>query len=246
MFHNDKPVDWLLDPIIETRYCPHDTVRVTRYSLNFMRTSSICFFVRWMFRCLFFPVCRRNVIRSNSSSGSTSNRRFSNMWAPLHHWRAKFRNWRYGVWWWRWKHLETSSHSLILNWMLRIKISGNWPCSRRTKIHQPKWHRPSKRTSSLRSSELIEAIPSFGVWCPKLAITSSLNLANRSSSTDTGCEAAITNTLLTYCTIRRLKYGRPIPSGWKEPLKSLPANNSLASVSFSQLHYIPLRFYGYV
>lgn len=26
MFHNDKPVDWLLDPIIETRYCPHDTV----------------------------------------------------------------------------------------------------------------------------------------------------------------------------------------------------------------------------
>ncbi|EFX88534.1 hypothetical protein DAPPUDRAFT_310736 [Daphnia pulex] len=27
MFHNDKPVDWLLDPIIETRYCPHDTVR---------------------------------------------------------------------------------------------------------------------------------------------------------------------------------------------------------------------------
>ena len=30
MFHNDKPVDWLLDPIIETRYCPHDTVRVTQ------------------------------------------------------------------------------------------------------------------------------------------------------------------------------------------------------------------------
>ena len=27
MFHNDKPVDWLLDPIIETRYCPHDTVQ---------------------------------------------------------------------------------------------------------------------------------------------------------------------------------------------------------------------------
>lgn len=27
MFHNDKPVDWLLDPILETRYCPHDTVR---------------------------------------------------------------------------------------------------------------------------------------------------------------------------------------------------------------------------
>jgi len=24
MFHNDKPVDWLLDPLIETRYCPHD------------------------------------------------------------------------------------------------------------------------------------------------------------------------------------------------------------------------------
>ena len=129
---------------------------------------------------------------------------------------------------------------------VRIKISGNWPCSRRTKIHQPKWHRPSKRTSNLRSSELIEAIPSFGVWCPKPAITSSLNLANRSSCTDTGCEAAITNTLLTYCTIRRLKYGQPIPSGWKKPLKSLPANNLLASVSFSQLHYIPLRFYWYV
>ncbi len=113
MFHNDKPVDWLLDPIIETRYCPHDTVRVTRYSLNFMRTSSIFFFVRWM-----FPVCRRNVIRSNYSSGSTSNRRFSNMWAPLHHLRAKFRNWRYWLWLWRWKHFETSSHSRVLNWIL--------------------------------------------------------------------------------------------------------------------------------
>ena len=43
MFHNDKPVDWLLDPIIETRYCPHDTVRVTRCCrLNFMPTSDIC------------------------------------------------------------------------------------------------------------------------------------------------------------------------------------------------------------
>ena len=27
MFHSDQPVDWLLDPIIETRYCPHDTVK---------------------------------------------------------------------------------------------------------------------------------------------------------------------------------------------------------------------------
>lgn len=40
MFHNDKPVDWLLDPIIETRYCPHDTVRfdfflLVTYSKNY-------------------------------------------------------------------------------------------------------------------------------------------------------------------------------------------------------------------
>lgn len=27
MFHNDKPVDWLLDPLLETRFCPHDSVR---------------------------------------------------------------------------------------------------------------------------------------------------------------------------------------------------------------------------
>ena len=27
MFHADKPVDWLLDPLLETRYCPHDTVQ---------------------------------------------------------------------------------------------------------------------------------------------------------------------------------------------------------------------------
>lgn len=30
MFHNDKPVDWLLDPIIETRYCPHDTKKCNK------------------------------------------------------------------------------------------------------------------------------------------------------------------------------------------------------------------------
>jgi len=29
MFHNDKPVDWLLDPLIETRYCPHDSKKCT-------------------------------------------------------------------------------------------------------------------------------------------------------------------------------------------------------------------------
>ena len=45
MFHNDKPVDWLLDPIIETRYCPHDTVRTTvsfeflAYFFNFILCS---------------------------------------------------------------------------------------------------------------------------------------------------------------------------------------------------------------
>ena len=38
MFHNDKPVDWLLDPIIETRYCPHDTVR-----LNFFFSENLFF-----------------------------------------------------------------------------------------------------------------------------------------------------------------------------------------------------------
>ena len=26
MFANDKPVDWLLDPLLDTRYCPHDAV----------------------------------------------------------------------------------------------------------------------------------------------------------------------------------------------------------------------------
>ncbi|XP_046644334.1 alpha-1,3-mannosyl-glycoprotein 4-beta-N-acetylglucosaminyltransferase B-like isoform X1 [Daphnia pulicaria] len=33
MFHNDKPVDWLLDPIIETRYCPHDTKKCNQIKL---------------------------------------------------------------------------------------------------------------------------------------------------------------------------------------------------------------------
>lgn len=36
MFHNDKPVDWLLDPLIETRYCPHDTVHAADNSLDIM------------------------------------------------------------------------------------------------------------------------------------------------------------------------------------------------------------------
>jgi alpha-1,3-mannosylglycoprotein beta-1,4-N-acetylglucosaminyltransferase A/B len=27
MFHNDKPVDWLLDPVLETKFCPNDAVR---------------------------------------------------------------------------------------------------------------------------------------------------------------------------------------------------------------------------
>ena len=26
MFHNDKPVDWLLDPVLETKFCPNDSV----------------------------------------------------------------------------------------------------------------------------------------------------------------------------------------------------------------------------
>lgn len=187
-------------------------------------------------------VCRRNVIRSNSSNGSTSNRLFFNMWALLHLSRAKFRNWRY---YWSCcmtlKPLETwisFSHSKL---NFRIKISGNWRCSRRTKIHRPKWHRPSKRTSSLRSNELIEATLSFGAWCPKLAMTSSLNLVNPLSSMDTDCEAEITNTLLTCFTIHRLKYGRSIRNAWKDPLKSHPVNTLLASVRFT-LYRIAFHF----
>ena len=26
MFHNDKPIDWLLDSIFETKFCPNDSV----------------------------------------------------------------------------------------------------------------------------------------------------------------------------------------------------------------------------
>ena len=122
------------------------------------------------------------------------------------------------------------SHSKL---NFRIKISGNWRCSRRTKIHRPKWHRPSKRTSSLRSNELTEATLSFGAWCPKLAMTSSLNLVNPLSSMDTDCEAEITNTLLTCFTIHRLKYGRSIRNAWKDPWKSHPVNTLLASVRFT-------------
>lgn len=42
MFHNDKPVDWLLDPIIETKFCPHDKVRIIK-PLIFCLASSALF-----------------------------------------------------------------------------------------------------------------------------------------------------------------------------------------------------------
>ena len=41
MFHTDKPVDWLLDPIIETRFCPHDTVWFDFFYLLHTRKKTV-------------------------------------------------------------------------------------------------------------------------------------------------------------------------------------------------------------
>ncbi len=84
MFHNDKPVDWLLDPIIETRYCPHDTVNDMRRRLSFFwMTSMISFFLMnrrveemqsdqapqvGPLQTFAFPTCGHNVITQRQSS----------------------------------------------------------------------------------------------------------------------------------------------------------------------------------
>jgi len=48
MFANDKPVDWLLGPLLETRFCPHDAVSVSFLFLSFFhgcRPTSVVPFV---------------------------------------------------------------------------------------------------------------------------------------------------------------------------------------------------------